>query len=548
MPNAMLEFLAKSPLLILFGVAGLGYLVGKLRLFGFSFGVAAVLFVGLAVGAVDPRLELPELVPQVGLVIFVYTLGLSGGPGFFASWRRKGLGSNALALGVIAGSAALAFVFGKLWLGGGLAAGLFAGALTNTPALAAIVEAHKAGGADAALAAEPVVAYSLSYPIGVVAVLVAIWIARRLARGGSGGASAGTIGRGDDASSEPVVNATVRIVGAAGAVAGGVRKTAGYTVSFGRMERDGQLSVVADETVFCAGDLVTVVGRGRDVERAQAALGVVSERPIDLDRRVLDFRRMFVSNPAVTERPLRELDLPHRYGAVITRVRRGDVELIPDADFVLELGDRVRVVAPRTRLPELERLLGDSYRKLAEIDVITFSLGIALGLGLGAIPVPLPWGGVFKLGIAGGPLLVGLVMGRMGRLGKLVFTLPYSANLTLRQLGIVLFLAGVGTRSGFAFVSTLRHGGGAALALLLAGALLTTVMATLTLVLGRKLLRVPMDTLVGMLSGIQTQPAALAFATEQTDNDLPSAGYAAVYPVATIAKIVLAQVLLSALR
>jgi putative transport protein len=542
----MPAFLEKSPLLVLFGVAGLGYLVGKIRVGGFGFGVAAVLFVGLAVGALDRLLELPELVQQIGLVLFVYTLGLSSGPGFFASLRTKGLRTNALALGVIAASAVSAFAFGKVTNeSAGRVAGLFAGALTNTPALAAVVEATKERGEDVAAAAEPVVAYSICYPMGVVGVLLAIWIAKRTRRGAEPEPVSRSYAAAGD---EPVVNATVRVVGAAGMLAQDARKGADFVVTFGRMERGGVLSVVADDTRFEKDDLVTVVGRAADVERATKALGVASERAIDLDRRVLDYRRMFVSNADVTERPLRELELPRRFGAVITRVRRGDVELIPDGDFSLDLGDRARVVAPREKLAAVEKLLGDSYKKLAEIDVITFSLGIALGLVLGAVPVPLPGGAAFKLGVAGGPLVAGLVLGRVGRYGKLVFTLPWSANLTLRQLGIVLFLAGVGTRSGFAFASTLRNGGMAALGLLTAGALVTAAMAAATLILGRALLRVPMDVLVGMLSGIQTQPAALVFATEQTENDLPNVGYASVYPVATIAKIVLAQVLLAAMR
>jgi putative transport protein len=542
----MLAFLEKSPLLVLFGVAGLGYLLGKVRVGGFGFGVAAVLFVGLGVGALDRKLELPELVQQVGLVLFVYTLGLSSGPGFFASLRTKGLKTNLFALGIVAASALASFGFGKLAsASGGRTAGLFAGALTNTPALAAVVEAAKERGADAATAADPVVAYSLCYPLGVVAVLVAIWIAKRVSRRGEPEPVSRSYAAAGD---EPVVNATVRVGAAAGMLAETARKGADYSVSFGRMERGGALAVVADDTRFEKDDLVTVVGRAGDVARATKALGEASERAIDLDRRVLDYRRMFVSNADVTERPLRELELPRKYGAVITRVRRGDVELVPDADFSLDLGDRARVVAPRERLAAVEKLLGDSYKRLAEIDVITFSLGIALGLVIGAIPVPLPGGTEFKLGIAGGPLVAGLVLGRVGRAGKLVFTLPWSANLTLRQLGITLFLACVGTRSGFAFASTLRDGGTGALLLLGAGALVTVAMATATLVLGRKLLRVPTDVLVGMLSGIQTQPAALVFATEQTENELPNVGYAAVYPVATIAKIVLAQVLLAAMR
>ena len=176
---------------------------------------------------------------------------------------------------------------------------------------------------------------------------------------------------------------------------------------------------------------------------------------------------------------------------------------------------------------------------------MTFGLGIALGLLLGAIPIPLPGGIVFKLGFAGGPLVVSLILGAVARTGPLVWIMPYSANLTLRQIGLILFLAGVGTRSGYAFVSTFAQSGG--LSILLAGAVVTCVTAIATLWIGYKMLRIPMSLLIGMLSGLQTQPAVLGYSLEQTKNDLPNIGYATVYPIAMITKILLAQLLLAIL-
>jgi putative transport protein len=221
---------------------------------------------------------------------------------------------------------------------------------------------------------------------------------------------------------------------------------------------------------------------------------------------------------------------------VITRVRRGDIELVPDGRTELELGDRVRVVAPRGRMDAVSSFFGDSYKALGEIDIITFGLGIGLGLLLGVLPIS-----VFRLGLAGGPLIAGLVLGRIGRTGPLVWSLPYSAGLLLRQLGAVLFLAGVGTRSGWAFAHTIGQGG--AIWIVLAGAAVTTTAAAVALLVGSKLLRLRLDVLVGTVAGTQTQPADLAFALEQTRSEAPTLGYSSVYPVATIAKIVLAQVI-----
>ena len=227
-------------------------------------------------------------------------------------------------------------------------------------------------------------------------------------------------------------------------------------------------------------------------------------------------------------------------------MRRGDLDLLPDPNTTLELGDRVRVLAPRARMKEVAAFFGDSYRALAEVDVLSFGLGITAGLLLGLIPFPLPGGGTFQIGVAGGPLLVGLALGALGRFGPVVWQLPFSANLTLRQIGITLFLAGVGTRSGWVFAQALHEPG--ALAIVAAGAVVTMSTTSLALIVGRKLLRIPPAKLFGMVSGIHTHPAALAFAAETAGDDGPNAGYAAVFPFATIAKILLAQMLVEVLR
>jgi putative transport protein len=304
------------------------------------------------------------------------------------------------------------------------------------------------------------------------------------------------------------------------------------------------LTVVTRETRLAPGDLITAVGTHAALTQVAAALGEVSDERLEFDRSQLDYRRIFVSNPRLAGHRLRDLNLPQQFGALITRVRRGDVELLPTGELTLELGDRVRVLTDRRQMPAVTAFFGDSYRALSEIDVLTFSLGLGLGLLVGLIPLPLPGGAVLRLGLAGGPLLVALALGAVGRTGSLVWSLPYSANLTLRQIGLILFLAGVGTRSGYHFVATLGQDGG--LAIFAAGAALTSLAALVTLWVGYRVLRIPLGVLSGLLAGLQTQPAVLGFALEQTQNDLPNLSYATVYALATIAKIVLAQLLLLA--
>lgn len=540
----MIRLLADNPLLLLFLVSAAGFLVGRLRIGGFHLGVAAVLFVGLAAGAVDPALQLPEFVPAFGLALFVYTVGLTSGPGFFASLRRRGLRDAGLAAGALLVAAALAALAARLaGLRGAAVAGIFAGATTSTPALASALEVIKSApeAAREALASGAVVGYSVTYPLGVLGTLGAIGLLERLFRVDPDAEAQSR--RDAGAGGQRLTNVTVRVTRdeALGAPAGEIRRRHGLHVLFGRMRRGEQLAIVTDATVFERGDLVGVIGGEGDARAAALLLGEATIEHLEFDRSHIDFRRMFVSRPGVTERPLRALGLPERFGAIITRVRRGDVELLPDEQTELELGDRVRVVAPRERMEAVARYLGDSFKAISEIDVITFSLGIALGLLLGAAPIPLPGGAPLKLGFAGGPLLAGLVLGRVGRTGPLVWTLPFSANLTLRQLGVVMFLAGVGTRSGYSFARTLQQGGAATL--IGTGALITAVVALGTLIVGHRLLRIPMGTLTGMLAGIQTQPAVLAFSLEQARSDAPNTGYASVYPVATLVKIVAAQLL-----
>ena len=541
----MLTVLANTPLLLFALVAAVGTIVGRIEVRGTSLGVAAVLFAGLFFGALDPRLKLPELTVGLGLALVVYTLGLSSGASFFASFGRKSLRENALVVGVLALAAALtaglAAVFG---LPAPMAAGLYAGSLTNTPALAGVLEYLSVNAPAGAAATEPVVGYSIAYPVGVIGVIAAIALAQRLWRVDY--AREADALRAASASSPVLDNRTVRVTQAAGLdvpIADLVRAH-GWDVLFGRIERGGDQHLARPDDRFRAGDLVGIVGTREAVERAAAVLGeVVPETHLEHRRSAYDYRRIFVSSPDVVGKRLADLGLTARFGALVTRVRRGDVEWVAHGDTVLDPGDRVRVVARPDVMPEVTRFFGDSYRALSEIDLLPFSLGLALGLLLGLVPVPLLGGVTFRLGLAGGPLIVGLILGKLGRTGPLVWHLPYSGNLLLRQFGLVLFFAGVGTRSGDAFVSTLRQSGG--LEIFAAGAAVTLVSTLLTLWLGHRVLRLPMSRVTGLVAGQQTQPAVLTYALDTARTDAPALGYATVFPLAAIVKILFAQLLLA---
>ena len=530
----IVDLLAQDPLLVLFLVAGGGYLIGRIRIRGFSLGVVGVLLTGLAVGAVDPRLRLPEIVYLFGLVLFVYTMGLSAGPNFLTSLRRTGLWWNVFALVCIAVvAAAVALVAVLRDLGGPTGAGLFTGVLTNTPALAAVVERLR-GGPDAEL---PVVAYSLAYPASVISCLVAITVLQRWWRVDyrAEAASAGMV-------EQQLRNATVEVHRAV--TVGEVIRSSGGRAIIGRVRHGEQVTVGEPELRLEPGDLVTVVGERDAVADVTRLVGQATGDRLDADRLGLDMRRVFVSNSDLVGRRLGELDLAGRFGAIVTRIRRGDTDLLAEPSTVLELGDRVRVLAPPDRMRETSRYFGDSYKELGELNVASLCLGLALGLLLGLVSVPVA-GVEVSLGFAGGPLVVGLVLGARRRTGPIVWQLPATVNHTLRQLGLVMFLGAIGTRAGGSFVATITTAGG----WLLLGAATLICLATAfgVLVVAYRVLGWPMGVATGLLAAICTQPATLAFAEDQTHDELPERSYTAVYPISMLAKILIAQLLLTVL-
>lgn len=545
----MIELLAEHPILLLFIVAGLGYALGHVNVKGVRLGVAAVLFVGLALGALDPRLTLPPVVFEIGLVIFVYSIGISSGATFFASLKGKGLRDNLFIVVLLTLAFGLtAVIHHLLGLQPTVSAGLFAGSLTNTPALAGVLESVAATAPTELLEAmltEPVVGYSVAYPMGVIGMILAVLLMQKVWK--IDYVAEARALRSLHLVEQELYNRTILVtqVGVTAVFLRDLRLQYNWDVVFGRIKRGDEITLATGDVQLQLGDLISIVGAPEDVDALIPAIGELTDEHLEFDRSLYDYRRMFVSNPAIAGRSLAELRLPQTYGALVTRVRRGDIDLLAHGDLVLELGDRVRVLSRRKDLSELSHLFGDSYKELSEINLLSMGIGLTLGLLLGAIAIPLPGGITFKLGLAGGPLIVGLILGALRRTGSLVWTLPYSANLTLRQIGLTFLLAGIGLRSGYTFLTTFSASGG--FSLFLGGMTITLTVAFVTLLVGYKLLNIPFAMLVGMLSGLQTQPAVLSFGQEQAGNDLPNAGYALVFPIATIIKLLYAQLLLTML-
>lgn len=537
----MVELFKQSPLLLLFVVSAIGYLIGSISIKGNKMGVAAVLFVGLAFGALDPEMNVPEIIVSLGLVIFIYTIGLSSGPGFFAVFKKQGLRNVLFVMGMLSLSAAITIGVHFLFeLDAATTGGLFAGSTTNTPALAGLLDLIENSNTEeiSNLSDHAVIGYSLSYPMGVFGTLIAIffmkkWLKIDFRKEEKTLQAAYPI-------SEKLERVTVKITktdATKTAVRDLYKKIEGRIV-FGRMIRGGGTSIITWDTKFQIDDQIVLLGSKNTVTKTVKLLGETMEHHISDDRRVYDVRRLFVSNPDIVGCNIASLNLSERFPVLITRISRGDMELLANGETVLEFGDRVRLLARQKDMPEVKAFFGNSYEAMSHINLLSFGLGIAMGLLLGMVTFSLPGGLSFKLGAAGGALIVSLLLSKLRRTGAIVWTLPHSANLTLRQFGLILLLAGIGIRSGHTFMTTLAGGSGGLL--FLCGAIISTLTAFITLFFGYKIFKIPFSFLTGMVSN---QPAILDYALEQAGNRLPTIGYILMLPVALITKILFVQLL-----
>jgi putative transport protein len=543
MTQPLISILAEFPILTLFIVIGIGYFIGRISIFGFRLGVAGVLFAGLAVGSLGPELALPNVISVLGLIIFIYTIGIQSGPTFINPFSREGYRDNLFAIFILmfGSGVALALAYAR-GMAGPTIAGTFSGALTNAPALAAAQEVLRQSSISNRLAPDaaqrlmnkPVIGFGIAYPFGVVGVMLSFHVARRFWKARMTAPEPGgeILARDFVIRNPGITGHTIRDILR-------LHPALGFVVS--RVQHEGRTSLATPDAELALGDIVVAVGDEQALQRAELIFGEPAQTQIELDRNEVDYRRMFVSNPELAGRRIADLDLYDRHSAVITRVRRGDMELVPKPDTRLEYGDLVRVITYRSNFQAVSAFLGDSIRGTAETDFGSAALGMALGVIAGMIPIPLP-GTTVRLGLAGGPLLVALLLGRLERTGPINWTMPLSANLTLRQIGLILFQAGVGTRAGLGFLETIRTSG---LELLLTGGAITLAVVSASLIVGYKFLKIPFDSLMGLTCAIHTEPASLNYAAHAAGSDVPQSSYARIFPVCTVTKIILAQLLVA---
>jgi putative transport protein len=519
------HLLEQSPMLAIFAAIGLGYALGQVSIGGFSLGVGAVLFAGLALGAIAPASTPPGLVSSIGLVMFLYGIGIQYGAQFIAGLSGPGLKWNLLgAIGVVVSLAVALALGAAAGLSPAHSVGLFAGSLTSTPTLQAAIDA--AGNRD------PAIGYSVAYPFGVIGPILCLFLFVRLIAPRLSPVAA------------PLQSLEISLEGPQGAtvaelIAGLPRGVALVAIRHGGTNRLPDPHVRLE-----TGDGVLLVGQPDALEQARLALGRVDPGRIGHDRGSLDIARVFVSRPAIVGTPLGQCPFPDGIAARIAEVRRGDVTLFPGPDVVLEYGDRIALIASRDAMPRLRKHFGDSLRSTAEFSYVSVGLGMSLGVLIGLVAVPIPGVGAFSLGLAGGPLIVSLVLGWLGRIGPLSWHIPLAANLTLRNFGLTLFLAAVGLGSGAPFVDTVARTG---VTLLAIGAAIVLGALLVIMALGHYVFGLSTDDLFGIVSGATGNPAILVYANRALPSDCIDVSYATIFPTMTILKILCAQVAIGVL-
>jgi len=535
----MISALIDNPILLLFTVASIGYLLGSIKLGGNSLGVAAILFTGLLFGAIDDQLKVPDIVFLLGLVLFVYSIGLSSGPAFFKSYKKNGFRdfSFIMAMLLLSGLIAVA-VFAFFGLSAATIAGVYSGSTTNTPALAGVIDyintnASAGGELDSSQA---VIGYSLSYPMGVMGSMLAIIMMEKIMKIDYKAEQKAL--RKEYPSDSYLSSDSLKVTNPQmhGMTWRDLLQRYGWDIVIGRIIKNEKTTLANYDTIIELGDELMIVGAEDDLHKAISDLGESVKSNKTYDRQEYDVRRIFVSNSRVVGRTIGSLNLAKKFNAVISRIRRGDIDMLAKDNTVLESGDRIRFIARRKDLRSLSKFFGDSYTASSRVNIFSFGLGIGIGLVIGMINIPLG-SFSFKLGYAGGPLIVGLFLGALRRTGPIVWTLPYSANVTLQQLGLILLLAGIGVNSGSSFANSFNEG---AVLIIIASIIISILTAICILLIGYKLVKLPFSILMGMVSN---QPAILDFALNKSGNRIPQYGYTMMFPIASVMKIIIAQVM-----
>ncbi|MFJ2976028.1 putative transporter [Kluyvera sp. NPDC087067] len=532
-------------------VAVVGLWIGNIKIRGIGFGIGGVLFGGIIVGHFVEQagitLSSPMLhfIQEFGLILFVYTIGIQVGPGFFASLRVSGLRLNLFAILIVILGGLVTTLLHKIFaIPLPVVLGIFSGAVTNTPALGAGQQILRDLGEPFSVVDQMGMSYAMAYPFGICGILLTMWLIRLFfgvnvekeaqqfdEQAGSGHSHLKTINiRVENPNLNRMAIQDVPVINS-------------DKIICSRLKRGETLMVPSPTTIIETGDLLHLVGEAVDLHNAQLVIGKEVETSLSTRGTDMKVERVVVTNEKVLGKKIRDLHYKQRYDVVISRLNRAGVELVASSNASLQFGDILNLVGRPAAIDAVASDLGNAQQKLQQVQMLPVFIGIGLGVLLGSVPLFIPGFPVaLKLGLAGGPLIMALILGRIGSIGKLYWFMPPSANLALRELGIVLFLAVVGLKSGGDFVETLLHGEG--LSWIGYGIFITGIPLLTVGILARIFVKMNYLTLCGMLAGSMTDPPALAFANNlHATSGAAALSYATVYPLVMFLRIITPQLL-----
>ena len=528
-------------------VIAVGVLLGKIKFFGVSLGVTFVLFTGIVCGhfGLTGNTQILTFLQDFGLILFVFCIGLQVGPSFFSSFKKGGIAMNLVAMGIVALNIAVAVALyyglnGRIELP--MMVGILCGAVTNTPGLGAANEALSQlnyGGPQIAMG------YACAYPLGVLGIIGSIIAIRYICR-------INLKKEEEDIAKEEAANPhlTPRMMhlevhneALAGKTLLQVRDFMGRDFVCSRILQNGHVSIPNRDTVFHLGDQLFVVCAEDDAEAIIAFIGPKIEVDWEKQDTPMVSRRILITQPKMNGKQLGEFHFSSMYGVNVTRVNRSGMDIFASRNLTLQVGDRVMVVGPQDAVERVANLMGNSLKRLDHPNIVTIFVGIFLGIFFGSLPIAFP--GIptpVKLGLAGGPLIVSILIGRFGYKLKLVTYTTMSANLMLREIGIALFLASVGIKAGANFVNTVVDGDG--LLYVGCGFLITVIPLLIMGAVARWHYKMNYFMLMGLIAGSNTDPPALAYSNQTAGNNAPAVGYSTVYPVSMFLRILTAQLLI----
>lgn len=534
-------------------VIATGVFLGKIKIFGISLGVTFVLFMGILFAYLGFHVEhsLLHFIKEFGLILFVFSIGLQVGPGFFSSFKKGGMRLNALALMVIALNVIIVITLFYLLQGRvsmAMMVGVMSGAITNTPGLGAAQQALEQLYSAGQITEIPQIAlgYAVAYPFGVMGIILSLIFIRYVFKIQIEKETEDSKKNTESSQSNPLIF-TIKITNKNlyGKTLYEVKKLASRSFVISRLkhETESQFIVPDANTVFSENDILVCVVESKNADFLISFLGERIEYDWEIGENRMVSHRAIVTNSKMNGKTIRELHLRSTLGVNITRVNRSGIELLGSPDLILQIGDKVTIVGEENAVERTERLFGNSLKRLKEPNLITIFIGILFGIILGSIPIyfpgmPMP----VKLGLAGGPLIVAILIGRFGYKAKLVTYTTQSANLMLRELGICLFLASVGIGAGGSFVDTVLSGDG--LLWVGCGFIITTFPLLIVGLIARLYYKMNYFTIMGLLSGSTTDPPALAYANATAGNDMPAVAYSTVYPLTMFLRVLIAQFLI----